>query len=76
MMKAWCPKRTISQMPNSLVKQSLVVEKLIDGEKLLRSHGGTPRRALPGNYTGETQKLRTINRRKVTQTPLCASASK
>ena len=76
MLKAWCPKRTISKMPNSLVKQSLAVEKLIDGEKYLRSHGGTPRRVLPGKYMGETQKIRTINRRKVTQTPLCVSASK
>ena len=63
-------------IPNSLVRQSLAIEQIIDREKILRSHGGTPRRVLPGKYFGEAQKIRTINHRKVAQTPLCMSASK
>ena len=50
---AFCPKRTRSKIPNSLVKQSLAVEKVIDSEKFLHSHGGTPRRSIPGKFFGE-----------------------
>ena len=64
-MLAFFPKKTTSLMPNSLIKQSLVVEKIIDSEKIIRSHGGTPRRPIPGKYQGEPQKIRTINHRKV-----------
>ena len=64
-MVAWFPKKTTSLMPNSLIKQSLAIEKIIDSEKMIRSHGGTPRRPIPGKYSGEPQKIRTINHRKV-----------
>ena len=49
-MLAWFPKKTTSLMPNSLIKQSLAIEKIIDSEKMIRSHGGTPRRPIPGKY--------------------------
>ena len=49
---------------------------MIDSNMFLHSHGGTPRRMIPGKFFGEAQKTRVINHRKIAQTPLCVSASK
>ena len=62
-------------IPNSLIKQSLKVEQIIESNIVI-SHGGTPRRVIPGKFIGEAQKVRVVNRRKDVQTPLCASSSK
>ena len=58
-----------------MVKQSLKVEQIIESD-IVMSHGGTPRRIIPGKFFGENQKVRVVNRRKDVQTPLCASSSK
>ena len=59
-----------------MVKQSLNIEQIIESDKFICSHGGTPRRSIPGKFFGEAQKVRVVNRRKDAQTPLCASSSK
>ena len=64
-LNVWCPTKARSLIPNSLVKQSLAVEKIIDSNMFLHSHGGTPRRMIPGKFFGEAQKTRVINHRKI-----------
>ena len=75
-MRVWCYRKPPSLITNDLIRQSLFIEKIVDKDGINQSFGGTPRRDMAAKWEGATKKLKVISRRKVSQTPLCASSSR